>query len=166
MVPAALQERLDVRNLQEVLLHSSPGFRQQTETESSFPESLTQTRHRAGGFTWIWFARLAGPRSVSKSPAVRPPPRPSLQVFGDAALQPDHLGPAVVFVGCRVALHVLKRESEEVKRAVSDMLSKVRGGTALSSASTEPFTSDTCAQAEPGLSRCCCYRAHLLLKAG
>lgn len=59
-----------------------------------------------------------------------------------------------------------KRESEEVKRAVSDMLSKVRGGTALSSASTEPFTSDTCAQAEPGLSRCCCYRAHLLLKAG
>lgn len=94
------------RRSSALLLHSSPGFRQQTETESIFHESLTQTRHRAGGFTWIWFARLAGPRSVSKSPAVQP--RPSLQVFGDAALQPDHLGPAVVFVGCRVALHVLE----------------------------------------------------------
>lgn len=74
------------------------------------PASLKASRRQdtAGGFTWIWFARLAGPRSVSKSPAVRPPPRPSLQVFGDAALQPDHLGPAVVFVGCRVALHVLE----------------------------------------------------------
>lgn len=98
------------RRSSALLLHSSPGFPfySQQQTESSFHESLTQTRHRAGGFTWIWFAQLAGPRSVSKSPAARPQPRPSLQVFGDAALQPDHLGPAVVFVGCRVALHVLE----------------------------------------------------------
>lgn len=107
--------------------------------------------HRAGGF-----AQLAGLRSVSKSPAVRPQPRPSLQVFGDAALQPDHLGPAVVFVGCRVALHVL----EERERGGEEDT----GSTALSSASAEPFTSDACAQ--PGLSRCCCCRAHLLLKTG
>lgn len=111
--------------------------------------------HRAGGFTWIWFAQLAGPRSVSKSPAVRPQPQ-SLQVFGDAALQPDHLGPAVVFVGCRVALHVL----EERERGGEEDT----GSTALSSASAEPFTSDACAQA--GLSRCCCCRAQLLLKTG